>query len=105
MDDIFVVTSLKVNHVKNDIKRKKTQGWFKSFASAEDYILSNTDNMFDDGNYEHAVIETIEPGRSIHVIDESWYEAMYSYFDWGLYSIQPCAKPKAARGMGCIKCF
>ena len=94
-DNIFVVTAIKLNHVKKDLRSKKTQGWFKTFKEARQYILTNTDDMFEGGKYEHAVIETTESGGLMNAIDETWYEALYSYFDWDLYQIETCAKPKA----------
>ncbi len=98
-ENIFVVTAIKLNHVRRTLKEKRTQAWFKTFENAERYILNNVDDMFGGGKFEHAVIETIESGGLINAINEVWHEALYSYYDWDLYQIQTCAKPKLLKGL------
>ena len=96
-ENIFIVTAIKINHVRKTLKEKRSQAWFRSFKEAEDYILNNVDDMFESGRFEHAVIETIESGGLLNATNEVWYEALYSYYDWDLYQIQTCAKPKALK--------
>ena len=97
--NIFVVTAIKLNHVRRTLREKKYQAWFKTFEAAKNYVLNNLDDMFEGGRFEHAVIEMIESGGLLNAIDEVWHEALYSYYDWDLYKVQICAKPKALKGI------
>lgn len=98
-ENIFVVTAIKINHVQKNLRNKKTKAWFQTIEDAENYVLNNISNMFEGGKFEHAVIETIASSRLLNVVDETWYEALYSYYDWDLYKIQGCAKPKPLKSI------
>ena len=87
--NIFIVTAVKVNHVKGGLRAKETKQHFHTFDEAEQYILKG--DLFEGGKYENAIIEVV---IGSFVDEKIWYEALFSYLDWELYKVQKCPKPK-----------
>lgn len=94
MNKIFTITALHLTPGK-EIKYKKTAAWFDKFETAESFVL-NDPMLFAGGKYEVAVIEEIGSGTCGFAV-ETWYEALYSYFDQEHYCTLRTAKPKALK--------
>lgn len=74
---IYTVTTV---HVQMDpfedhhIVRKRCVGWFPTLELADEAVRENHCDIYECGHYNHAVIETKEPGLYASVTNEFWYK-------------------------------
>lgn len=65
--EIYTITTFYLERIKPGIDweavlRKRTVGFFHEFALAEQCVLTNNGDIWEDGYYTHAVIERVDPG-------------------------------------------
>lgn len=65
------------SHPKNERSRHRLWGWYTKFEDAEKAVLENHTDIFEDGYYEHAVIEEIPEGVCATAKEVWFYEAVY----------------------------
>jgi hypothetical protein len=75
---IFLIAVL---HGPDDLSpggRKRTWGWYEKFADAEEVVLLNQTDIFENGYYDMAVIEEMPEG--VLAVEENswWYRATYT---------------------------
>lgn len=61
-----------VTTIDND--RTRCVGYFKNFNKAEEIIINNVGDIYEDGYYKWAIIEKIEEGLYQHDLKPIWYE-------------------------------
>src|SRR5207244_180009 len=72
----LVIHTLTAIYLKKDqIVRSRLWGWYRSFEEAERAVLKNDGDLFENGYYNHAVIETVPEGMCPEVRRTAWYRA------------------------------
>jgi len=74
---IFTITIMKMTEDNKDTKRQRTWGYAETFKKAQEWVMANAGDMFEDGYYQHAVIEKFAPSPLAHAEQENWYFATY----------------------------
>jgi hypothetical protein len=74
---IYVVIALLVDQRNgSDIQRQKALGWFPTFRAAENAVLENQCDMFDDGAFNMAVVIELPPGLFSLASRQDFYEVL-----------------------------
>lgn len=97
---IFTITVLKMTENNTDIKRQRTWGYAETLEEAQTWVLENACDMFEDGYYQHAVIEKFGPSPLAHPEQENWYFAAYEKDSDGEVVgplVEPIAKPESLK--------
>ncbi len=68
---------MKLDIQKCKIVRSKISAWFSDFNDAEQVILNNYGDIFEDNYYNIALIEKVNKGLYPESTCVSWYEAIY----------------------------
>lgn len=69
---IFTITCIKAGKDRN-----RCWGWYEKFEDAEEVVLANATDMFEDNYYDYAVIEKCPQGILAHCVETWWYHAKY----------------------------
>src|SRR5271154_3764287 len=80
---IFTVTTLHENEplpiLEKIARHQRIWGYYFDFDAAENAILTNYSDLFEEGYYNHAVIERVQPGICTAPAEQmQWYFADYS---------------------------
>jgi hypothetical protein len=99
---IFVLTVLFIEP-HGLVKRQRTWGWFPTLPLAEEAVLENHGDMYEDGYYNMAVLEEFAWGASVITSTEHWFSATPKW-PGGLagpagYDVKRVDKPKALQGI------
>lgn len=85
--------------------RKRCWCWYASFVDAQQSIVANDLDMFEDGYYDYAVIEEVLEGMGSRVKVLSWYHADYMNDESRKQNSNPIVKhiatPEWAKGVIC----
>lgn len=74
---IFTLTVIRYEKSRPPGWDSRTWGWYPTFESAEQAVLSNEGDAFEAGYYKDAVIEEV-PAGMMPIIEKSWwYRAEY----------------------------
>lgn len=73
---IYLVTVMK-HHDDPRPRRERSWGYYFKFEDAEQAVLSNATDMFEDGYYREAVIEEVPEGIIPFAKAKQWYVADY----------------------------
>ncbi len=95
---IFTITVMKFTEDNSDIKRQRTWGYAETFEEAQKWVLENDCDIFEDGYYQHAVIEKYAPNLSIPE-QENWYFASYEQAHLTGSIVKYSTKPDALKGV------
>lgn len=78
---IFLVTVMKPVEwdkvPEKHMRRDRTWAWFSKFEDAEEAVLRNAADMFEENYYNYAVIEEVEEGFTWPAKVRGWYFAEY----------------------------
>lgn len=89
---IFTVTTLFINKKEKLIVRSQPWGYFFDQQSAAESIINNIEDLFEEGYYNHAVIEKISEGILGSCKKIQWYQAE-KIKDKNCLEIKPVSEP------------
>jgi hypothetical protein len=99
---IFVLTVLLVEP-HGSVKRQRTWGWFPTLPLAEEAVLENHGDMYEDGYYNMAILEEFAWGASVIASTEHWFSATPKWEGGrsrlATYDVKRCDKPRALAGV------
>lgn len=76
-------------------------GWFLNFKDAEETILTNDGDILENGTYDFALIEEVEPGLVCFQSPvEHWYSIKLN--ENNVYEIKKCDKPYVLKSVVCF---
>lgn len=97
MEKIYLVSTLNCRD-KMDVR---CWGFFLSLADAEETILKNDGDILENGTYDFALIEEVEPGLACFQGPvEHWYSIKLN--DDNSYKINKCDKPYVLKSVVCF---
>ena len=75
---IFTVTTIHIDLNADKwqvepVSRSRCVGWFGDIESARRVILTNSADIYEQGYYNHAVIEELDEGLYPHPVSETWF--------------------------------
>lgn len=71
---IYTVTTLFINEKEKQILRTRTWGFFLSLDKAEEAILNNFYDIFEQGYYNYVIVEEIKEGILGKCKKIAWYK-------------------------------
>lgn len=87
-EDVYFVTTVHLGYM-GEIVRKRCIGWYPQWTQAKMAIEGNSGDMYENGHYNHAVVERLGPG--IYPMTQKKFEVWYR---WGGGKYRDCRKPK-----------
>ena len=87
----FEVRTNKTQRKEFSIVRERTWGWYSTFEQAKYAVEQNACDMYEDGYYNHALIEETSEGVCAYDIKETWYKWKGT---WRKGGYKPATKPK-----------
>ena len=94
---IYLVTTI---HLKEEltwqhrIVRKRCVGYFPDFETADRCVRENWGDIYENGHYNHVVIEGKEPGLYSLTTEEHWY-----HWDRGIKGYLGRSKPDTLKSI------
>ena len=79
MKSIFLITTIHIGgpilqYGLLHISRKRRVGWFLNIVRAKIVVTFNEGDIYENGNYDHCVIEEVISGLYPHINTEYWYK-------------------------------
>ncbi len=87
-EDIYFVTTVHLDNME-EIVRKRCVGYYLTWTSAKMAVEGNYGDMYENGHYNHAVVECLGPG--MYPMHQPKFEVWYR---WGFQWYREVSKPE-----------
>jgi len=79
MKSIFLITTIHIGdpiwqYGVLHIGRRRCVGWFPNITRAKAVVTHNEGDIYENGHYDHCIIEEIVSGLYPHINTEYWYK-------------------------------